>query len=68
MGEVNNMKRVKLRVENDNIYIGCDRKDVLPAYLAYMFEYMKIDFKGKTIHFNDCTCKLIKEGVTSKWA
>lgn len=67
MSEVNGMKRVSVRVDADKIYVGCNRDEVLPAYLCYLFEYRGIESEGKDIQFNDCTCKLIKEGVSSKW-
>lgn len=67
--EVNDVSpdRVAVKVTEDKIYIKINRNRILPAYLHYLLEYKGIDYSGKTIVFNDCECKLIREGLTSRW-
>lgn len=67
--EVNdiNPNKVAMKVTEDNIFIDINRDRILPAYLYYLLDYKGIDYRDKTIVFKDCKCKLIREGLTSKW-
>lgn len=64
--QVNNPK-VKITVTKDSIHVGCQRYLILPAYLHYLFESRNIDYKDKDIHFYDITCRLVRDGVLSRW-
>lgn len=62
-----NPDRVRIRVTDDKIYLDIKRNRILPAFAYYLFEYKGIDWENKTLVFKDCECKLIREGVSSRW-